>query len=82
MARLGEALRLRHRLTLVSAKAGTGKTTLVSEWLHEQERPAKWLSLDGNDNDPRRFFSYLIMTPLIKLRIGEPHRASAPLSPP
>jgi LuxR family maltose regulon positive regulatory protein len=60
MARLKEALRLRHRLTLISAKAGTGKTTLVSEWLHEQERPATWLSLDGNDNDPRRFFSYLI----------------------
>ena len=60
MARLREALRLRHRLTLVSAKAGSGKTTLVSEWLHQQERPATWLSLDANDNDPRRFFSYLI----------------------
>jgi LuxR family maltose regulon positive regulatory protein len=60
MAQVGEALRLRHRLTLVSAKAGSGKTTLVSEWLHQQERPATWLSLDANDNDPQRFFSYLI----------------------
>jgi LuxR family maltose regulon positive regulatory protein len=60
MARLVEALRFRHRLTLVSAKAGSGKTTLVSEWLHQQERPATWLSLDANDNDPRRFFSYLV----------------------
>ncbi len=60
MARLGEALRLQHRLTLISAKAGSGKTTLVSEWLHQQERPAAWLSLDANDNDPRRFFSYLV----------------------
>ena len=60
MARLGEALRLRHRLTLVSAKAGSGKTTLVSAWLHQQERPAVWLSLDANDTDPRRFFSYLV----------------------
>jgi LuxR family maltose regulon positive regulatory protein len=60
MARLDEALRLQHRLTLVSAKAGTGKTTLVSEWLHGQERPARWLSLDSSDNDPRRFLSYLI----------------------
>ncbi len=59
-ARLAEALRLRHRLTLVSAQAGSGKTTLVSEWLHGQERPATWLSLDANDNDPRRFFSYLV----------------------
>ncbi len=60
MARLGKALRLQHRLTLISAKAGSGKTTLVSEWLHQQERPATWLSLDANDNDPRRFFSYLV----------------------
>ncbi len=60
MARFGEALRLGHRLTLVSAKAGSGKTTLVSEWLHQQERPAAWLSLDANDNDPRRFCSYLV----------------------
>ncbi|MFN2244896.1 MAG: LuxR C-terminal-related transcriptional regulator [Anaerolineae bacterium] len=60
MARLDDALRLQHRLTLVSAKAGTGKTTLVSEWLHQQERLAQWISLDGSDNDPRRFLSYLL----------------------
>jgi LuxR family maltose regulon positive regulatory protein len=59
-ARLEEALRLQHRLTLVSAKAGMGKTTLVSEWLHEQDRPATWLSLDANDDDPRRFTGYLV----------------------
>jgi LuxR family maltose regulon positive regulatory protein len=47
-------------LTLVSAKAGAGKTTLVSEWLHQQTRPVAWFSLDKNDNDPRRFFSYLV----------------------
>lgn len=60
MARLWEAQRLRHRLTLVAAKAGSGKTTLVSAWLYEQERPAAWLSLDVNDNDPRRFTGYLV----------------------
>jgi LuxR family maltose regulon positive regulatory protein len=60
MERLDSALRVRHRLTLVSAKAGAGKTTLVSEWLHQQERSATWLSLDANDNDPRRFFGYLV----------------------
>lgn len=49
MARLGEALHLQHRLTLISAKAGSGKTTLVSEWLHQQERPATWLSDVTND---------------------------------
>jgi LuxR family maltose regulon positive regulatory protein len=60
MARLEDALRLGQRLALISAKAGSGKTTLVSEWLHRQERPATWLSLDANDNDPRRFLQYLV----------------------
>jgi LuxR family maltose regulon positive regulatory protein len=60
MTRMDDALRLRHRLTLVSAKAGSGKTTLVSEWLHRQERATAWLSLDNNDNDPLRFLSYLV----------------------
>jgi LuxR family maltose regulon positive regulatory protein len=60
MARLGEAQRWGHHLILVSAKAGSGKTTLVSEWLHQEERPAAWLSLDDQDNDPQRFCSYLL----------------------
>jgi LuxR family maltose regulon positive regulatory protein len=60
MVKLEEALHRRCRLTLVSAKAGSGKTTLASEWLHQQKRPAAWLSLDANDNEPRRFFSYLV----------------------
>jgi len=60
MTKLGEALRQQHRLTLISARAGSGKTTLASEWLHRQERPSAWLSLDAKDNDPRRFFSYLV----------------------
>src|SRR6266496_5491026 len=60
MARLGEALHRQHRLTLISARAGSGKTTLVSEWLHQQERTSTWLSLDTHDNDPYRFFGYLV----------------------
>ncbi|MCP4541922.1 MAG: tetratricopeptide repeat protein [Chloroflexi bacterium] len=48
------------KLTLVSATAGFGKTTLVSEWLHHLGRPTAWLSLDKGDNDPARFFAYLI----------------------
>src|SRR5579871_2840589 len=51
---------LRHKLTLISAPAGFGKTTLVSEWLAGCERPAAWLSLDEGDNDPARFLAYLI----------------------
>jgi LuxR family maltose regulon positive regulatory protein len=82
MARLDEALRRQHRLTLVSAKAGTGKTTLVSEWLHGQERPAQWISLDGSDNDPRRFLSYLLAA-LRQLGIqSEPSRLETPQLPP
>jgi LuxR family maltose regulon positive regulatory protein len=41
---------LYRKLTVVSAPAGFGKTTLVSEWLSGQERPVAWLSLDEGDN--------------------------------
>jgi LuxR family transcriptional regulator, maltose regulon positive regulatory protein len=48
------------KLTLVSAPAGFGKTTVVSEWVRECGHPAAWLSLDKNDNDLSRFLIYLI----------------------
>lgn len=48
------------RLTLISAPAGYGKTTLVAEWLQAGERLAAWLSLDEGDNDPRRLLAYLL----------------------
>jgi LuxR family maltose regulon positive regulatory protein len=56
--RLNEGLH--RRLTLISAPAGFGKTTLLSEWLAACERPAAWLSLDEGDNDPTRFLAYLV----------------------
>ena len=56
--RLNEGLH--HKLTLISAPAGFGKTTLVSEWLVNCERLATWLSLDEGDNDPARFLAYLV----------------------
>jgi len=58
--RLNEGLAAGHRLTLVSAPAGFGKTTLVGEWLAGCGRPAAWLSLDAGDSDPSRFLTYLI----------------------
>jgi LuxR family maltose regulon positive regulatory protein len=51
---------LHRKLTLVSAPAGFGKTTLVSEWLSGSEFPVAWLSLDESDNDPVRFMAYVI----------------------
>jgi LuxR family transcriptional regulator, maltose regulon positive regulatory protein len=50
------------RLTLVSAPAGFGKTTLLVKWARDQAhkgRPVAWLSLDDDDNDPARFLAYL-----------------------
>lgn len=50
------------KLTLVSAPAGYGKTTLIATWVRNLERPFSWLSLDASDNDPVRFITYLIAT--------------------
>jgi LuxR family maltose regulon positive regulatory protein len=51
---------LQYKLTLISAPAGFGKTTLLSEWVHARDFPVAWISLDEGDNDPERFTRYLI----------------------
>ncbi|KPJ88831.1 MAG: hypothetical protein AMS17_04040 [Spirochaetes bacterium DG_61] len=48
------------KLTLISAPAGFGKTTLVIDWLSGLKESSVWLSLDENDNDLARFLSYFI----------------------
>jgi len=58
--RLNEGLSARSKLTLISAPAGFGKTTLVSEWIASCGRPVAWLSLDEEDNDPTRFLAYFV----------------------
>lgn len=58
-ARLDESLQPSNLLTLVSAKAGSGKTTLVSDWIREKSPPTAWISLDQGDNLPQRFSGYL-----------------------
>jgi len=58
--RLNAGLPAGRKLTLVSAPAGFGKTTLVSEWITGCERLTAWLSLDEGDNDPTRFLTFLI----------------------
>src|SRR6266478_6592317 len=70
LERLNEGL---HRnLTLISAPAGFGKTTLVSEWVEGIERPTAWLSLDEGENDPARFLTYLVAAlQTIAATIGE-----------
>jgi LuxR family maltose regulon positive regulatory protein len=60
---------LHRKLTLISAPAGFGKTTLLSEWavgaMHVSPQPASsrqvaWVSLDEGDNDPVRFWAYFV----------------------
>src|SRR5262249_49931675 len=61
LERLSEATG--HKLTLVSAPAGFGKTTLLAEWCASsirRELPVACLSLDERDDDPVRFWSYVI----------------------
>ena len=70
IGRLDQAIE--RKLTLISAPAGFGKTTLLAEWLaaaEAGERPAAWVSLDQSDNDPTFFFAYLI-TALQKVQAG------------
>ena len=53
---------LHGKLTLISAPAGFGKTTLLSEWIAGCKPSARvaWLSLDEGDNDLARFLTYLV----------------------
>lgn len=48
------------KLILISAAAGFGKTTLLSEWLPQARMPVSWLSLDEDDNEPSRFWTYFV----------------------
>ncbi|MFZ5945571.1 MAG: LuxR C-terminal-related transcriptional regulator [Bacillota bacterium] len=57
---LNEGLLNDKPLSLISAPAGYGKTTLITSWFEGIDRAKTWVSLDEHDNDPTRFFSYLI----------------------
>jgi len=75
----------RRKLTLVSAPAGYGKTTLLSAWCAWLPHPVAWLTLDRDDNDPIRFLAYLVaalqtIVPHLgaELQAGLGNRAAAP----
>jgi len=62
-ARLDDALERgipHYKLVLISAPAGYGKTTLLSQWAHASRFPVAWLSVAEEDNDPERFLRYLL----------------------
>ena len=50
-----------YKLILLSAPAGYGKTTLLSQWAHSSRLPIVWLSLSSDDNDFERFFRYVLI---------------------
>ena len=60
LQQLADGLAQGRRLTLISAPAGYGKTTLVGEWLRQARLPAAWVTLDAGDNDVVRFIKYLV----------------------
>jgi LuxR family maltose regulon positive regulatory protein len=66
---------LGRKLTLISAPAGFGKTSLLSQWVQQGNIPAIWVSLDEADNDLIRFWSYIISA----LQRAHPALGPAPL---
>jgi len=62
------------RLTLLSAPAGFGKTTLLAEWCRSTHLAVTWLSLEAADDEPTRFLAYLLAT----VRQGDPRLAPCP----
>jgi LuxR family maltose regulon positive regulatory protein len=82
---LDDALRRAHRLILVSAPAGFGKTTLIAEWLRHVGQPAAWVSLDRNDNNPVIFWrSVTAALQMVDAMLGRTAQAAldAPQPPP
>lgn len=68
------------KVTLVSAPAGFGKTTVVAEWLRTLDQTAvAWLSLNKSDNDPTQFLDYLVGA--IYKAIGQGSRMTQPVRP-
>src|SRR5436190_8540599 len=72
--RLTETFRDGCPLTVISAPAGSGKTTLALEWLSSSKTRVAWFSLDADDNDPIRFIHGCITA---LQRVGATRRVAA-----
>jgi len=83
LERLDEGRRLGRGLTLVAAPAGYGKTSLIATWARQGDWPAAWLSLDENDDDPIRFWTYAIAAlQTVRPDVGETTLAMIRAMPP
>src|SRR5689334_20663269 len=71
---------LNRGLVLVAAPAGYGKSVLLSEWVHGMTEPVGWLSLDGGDNDPVRFWRH-VLAALDMVRPGIAERVNSLAGP-
>ena len=58
--RLNDGISQNHRLTLISAPAGYGKSTLLSEWVSQLDIPVAWLSLEKGENNPVLFWNFIL----------------------
>ncbi len=65
-----------HELTLICAPAGFGKTSLLGDWARRGQQPVAWLSLDGGESDPARFWRY-VAAALDGMRAGVRQRVDA-----
>ena len=72
---------LNRGLVLVAAPAGYGKSVLLSEWVRGMTQPVAWLSLDGGDNDPVRFWRH-VLAALDAVRPGMAERLGPLAGPP
>ena len=58
--KLSQAYQAHHRLLLVNAPAGFGKTTLVRSWIETVQSPTAWFTIESGDAYPRQFLNYLV----------------------